>query len=485
MIKIINGCEYSMKKFDKSTIKQINEIDLDKINTENAPDIINFLMNVIEGLFSELTEAREELQRLGNKLAYYENRNRPPKVKPSKEDNNNNDKLDLPKDSNNSRKKASKKENIKIDREEIIKIDKDKLPDDAKFKGYEDKIIQNILIKGDNVLYRREKYYSASEKRIYMAELPLNLKSTDFGPNLKALIASLYFDCRIPENKIIRLLGDFGVTMSEGTISNILIKENTDILAEEKNNIYIAGLESTIYQQTDDTGMRVSGKNHYVQIVCNDVYSAYFINENKKRETVADILKNGKDKVNFKIILADDAGQFNGIAEERGLCWVHEFRHYKKIKTVFLQNMKLINDFKSKIKDYYKKLKAYKKDPDEKTKILLSKEFDALFGTKTGFDILDERIELTKNKKAELLLVLEYPELPLHNNLSESGLREFVLKRKISFGTKNTYGTRAWENYMTISATCKKIGVNFFEYIKDIFSGNMQLPRLASLIKYK
>ena len=115
-----------------------------------------------------------------------------------------------------------------------------------------------------------------------MAELPLNLQNTDFGPNLKALIASLYFDCRIPENKIIRLLGDFGVTMSEGTISNILIKENTDILTAEKNNIYTAGLESTIYQQTDDTGIRVSGKNHYVQIVCNDLYSAYFINETIK-----------------------------------------------------------------------------------------------------------------------------------------------------------------------------------------------------------
>jgi hypothetical protein len=473
-----------MKKFDESTIEQINKIDLDKINAEDAPHIINFLMNVIEGLSSELVEVREELQRLRSELAYYK-KETGFKTKSSKKDDDNNDKLDSPKNSNSSWKKGSKKENIKIDREEIIKIDKDKLPDDAEFKGYEDKIIQDILVKGDNVLYKREKYYSASENRIYMAELPLNLQNTDFGPNLKALIASLYFDCRIPENKIIRLLEDFGVTMSEGTISNILIKENTDILTEEKNNIYTAGLESTIYQQTDDTGMRVSGENHHVQIVCNELYSAYFINENKKRETVAAVLKNGKDKVSFKIILADDAGQFDGIAEERGLCWVHEFRHYKKIKTVFLRNMQLVDDFISKIKDYYKELKAYKKDPDEKTKLLLSKEFDTLFNTKTGFDILDERIELTKNKKTKLLLVLEYPELPLHNNLSESGLREFVLKRKISFGTKNAYGTKAWENYMTISATCKKIGVNFFEYIKDIFSGNMQLPKLASLIKYK
>ena len=85
IVKIIKGGDYVMKKFDKSTMKQINKIDLDKINTGDTPDIINFLMNVIEGLSSELVEAREELQRLRNKLAYYEKGNRKPKIKPSKE----------------------------------------------------------------------------------------------------------------------------------------------------------------------------------------------------------------------------------------------------------------------------------------------------------------------------------------------------------------------------------------------------------------
>ena len=76
-----------MKKFDKSTIEQINKIDLDKINAEDAPYIINFLTNVIEGLFSELIEDREELQRLRNELAYYKKETNF-KKKPSKKDDN-------------------------------------------------------------------------------------------------------------------------------------------------------------------------------------------------------------------------------------------------------------------------------------------------------------------------------------------------------------------------------------------------------------
>lgn len=95
---------------------------------------------------------------------------------------------------------------------------------------------------------------------------------------------------------------------------------------------------------------------------------------------------------------------------------------------------------------------------------------------------MDERIHLTSNKKDELLTVLDHPEIPLHNNLAERGLRSIVAKRKISSGTRSKAGTAAWENYMTILETCKKQGVNFFEYIMDILSGKRTMPRLADLI---
>jgi len=40
----------------------------------------------------------------------------------------------------------------------------------------------------------------------------------------------------------------------------------------------------------------------------------------------------------------------------------------------------------------------------------------------------------TKVKKDRLLLVLKHPELPLHNNASELGVRQRVQKRDVSFG---------------------------------------------------
>jgi hypothetical protein len=88
--------------------------------------------------------------------------------------------------------KGSKNETIKIDREEILEYPQDKLPPDAEFKGYQEVIIQDIILSTDNVLFRKEKYYSPSEGKTYLAELPCGYEG-EFGPGIKALVISLYY----------------------------------------------------------------------------------------------------------------------------------------------------------------------------------------------------------------------------------------------------------------------------------------------------
>ncbi|MFZ2070191.1 MAG: transposase, partial [Halobacteriota archaeon] len=90
-----------------------------------------------------------------------------------------------------------------------------------------------------------------------------------------------------------------------------------------------------------------------------------------------------------------------------------------------------------------------------------------------------------KEKKEELLLVLRFPEIPLHNNPAELALREPVVKRKISNGTRSEDGKAAWENMMSILDTSRKQGVGFFDYVKDIYSGKRALTRLGHLISQK
>jgi hypothetical protein len=91
---------------------------------------------------------------------------------------------------------------------------------------------------------------------------------------------------------------------------------------------------------------------------------------------------------------------------------------------------------------------------------------------------------MRKNKK-ELLLVLERPEIPLHNNLSENDIREYVKKRKISGGTRSEEGRRCRDTFTSLKKTCKKLGVRFWDYLNDRLSGKNVIASLPILIREK
>ena len=136
-------------------------------------------------------------------------------------------------------------------------------------------------------------------------------------------------------------------------------------------------------------------------------------------------------------LMADDAKQFNFLAEHKALCWIHEGRHYKKITPFFHRHRICIRDFLTRFWDFYRDLLSYKNNPSEDLENQLSDEFDVLFSTKTGYDVLDRRISLTKAKKEALLLVLKFPFFPLHNNDAEGGAQHQARLRDIHLQTKN------------------------------------------------
>jgi hypothetical protein len=474
------------------SIKLIKQLNIDEINFNNPYETrakLESILDIVEKLYSENTKLQKEVQELKDYINQLKGEKGHPIIKPNtKGDSQETVNINAKMGQRPKKKwvKSTKLDKIKVDLVEVIKVDKSTLPPDAIFKGYHRRTIQNIHIKTDNVLYKLEIYYSPKEHTTYAAPMPEALKDTQYGPELKALVLSLYFDNRVTEHKITSLLNNSGIRISEGMISNILIKEKTEELTKEKESIYYAGLRSRSYQQIDDTGFRVKGTNQYLTIVFNEDYSAFFINPSKSKKTIKEnILKVNDHILPFDILVSDDAPQFDNIADERALCWVHEERHYKKLTPFLELYQQKVDEFRECIWNYYEELLHYKVNPREDKKNELSLKFDELFSTKTGYEELDERIQLTFRKKNQLLTVLNHPEVPLHNNLSEIGLRGIVVKRKISCGTKTDEGTKAWENYLTILETCRKQGIDFYEYVRDIFSGQRTLPQLSELILSK
>ena len=171
------------------------------------------------------------------------------------------------------------------------------------------------------------------------------------------------------------------------------------------------------------------------------------------------------------------------MTDELALCWIHEGRHYQKLDPVVPVHREYLAAFRERYWDYYGQLVEYRQSPSAKRADALAGEFDELFSTVTGYDLLDERISKTQAKRNRLLTALRYPEVPLHNNESELGARVSARRRDVSLHTKSQAGTRAMDTFTTIVQTAKKLFVNVYAYLFDRISGRLQLPSLAELIE--
>jgi hypothetical protein len=115
----------------------------------------------------------------------------------------------------------------------------------------------------------------------------------------------------------------------------------------------------------------------------------------------------------------------------------------------------------------------------------LADEFDEIFTTKTGYQCLDDRIKKTLDNKKELLVVLEYKNVPLHNNDAELAVRKQVRYRDITFQTRTKDGTIAKDVFFTIIQICKKWGINSYLYIMDRITKKYEYLKLGDLIYQK
>jgi hypothetical protein len=182
-------------------------------------------------------------------------------------------------------------------------------------------------------------------------------------------------------------------------------------------------------------------------------------------------------------LISDDAGQFNIF--QHGLCWFHAERKIKAFIPCNPAQVKDQEEILDKFWNLYQALKAYKIAPSEAQAKLLTAEFDAMTGFETKSAPLKKILAKLASDKEELLLVLKYPNMPLHNNLSERDIREYVKKRKISGSTRSEDGRRARDTFASLKKTGRKNGVNFWNYLLDRMSGLSKIPQLDQIVKLK
>ena len=180
------------------------------------------------------------------------------------------------------------------------------------------------------------------------------------------------------------------------------------------------------------------------------------------------------------VILSDDAGQFNVLLH--ALCWIHAERGIKALAMSNELQTKAVEWARNELWEIYKALRDYKNKPNQEDKIIIAKQFDDLCKTKTDYYSLNLVLKRLYNNRAELLLVLERPDIPLHNNSSERDSREYVKRRKISGSTRSDEGRRCRDTFASLKKTALKMGVSFWDYLIDRTTKKYAIPSLDQLV---
>jgi hypothetical protein len=482
----------------------------------------------------------EEIQLLKDEIARLKGQKPRPKIKPSILQNQ---KRSAKKKKRGKRAKKSKTKKLEI--HQVISIAPDHIPAASTFKGYQDYMVQDLIIANWNICYRRQRWQTPQGNYI-VGQLPDEISGSHYGASLTAFILYQYYGCHVTQPLIVEQLNELGVQISTGQVNNIIIK-NKERFHKEKDQILDTGLKISAHINVDDTGARHNGTNGYCTHIGNELFAWFKSTESKSRINFLSLLRgshcdyvineaaieymkqqalpkyqlakfenmiftNARKWKSFLFqhgirrkhhkriategalvgsiidhgwnrdlaIISDDAGQFNVLLH--ALCWVHAERAIEAISGFNDAQRQLIETAKNDIWLFYKQLKDYRRHPDQKNKVELEKQFDDLFGRKVGYAPLDKALRHIFRKKSELLLVLKRPDIPVHNNLSERDIREYVKRRKVSGSTRTESGRLCRDSFTSLKKTCRKLGISFWQYLLDRVEYKMNLPPLSVIM---
>jgi hypothetical protein len=253
--------------------------DISGLGLEELKALLVQASEEVARLKAENAELREEIARLKGLKGR-------PKLKPSGMEKA----ADSARNAGRKGRRGAKRTALAIDETRILKPDS--LPDGARFKGYEDFIVQDIVIKPWTVRYRRERWLLPSGKTL-VAALPKSV-SSHFGPELKRFVLSQYHQGQVTIPRLTAQLTGLGIDISKRQIVRLLsnkqdafLKENIEVLRE--------GLSSASWLTVDDTGARHKAKNGFCTHIGNDRFAFFATTGSKSRLNFLELLRAGRD----------------------------------------------------------------------------------------------------------------------------------------------------------------------------------------------
>ena len=143
-------------------------------------------LNVVEALSARVAALTDEVQRLRDEVSRLKGEQPKPHILPNKrtkqDHSSDRERREPPK----TWCKRAKLPELRIDRVAVGRLDRSTLPADAVLKDYQEQTVQDLVLHTETVLFRRERYASASTGKTYTAPLPAGYDGGAFGPTLRA-----------------------------------------------------------------------------------------------------------------------------------------------------------------------------------------------------------------------------------------------------------------------------------------------------------
>jgi hypothetical protein len=427
--------------------------------------------------------------------------------------------------------RGGKADRLTIAEERIIAAN---VPAGSRFKGYEDFLVQDLVLRPQVTRLRRERWLTPDGQTV-IAPMPAGIVG-HFGPELRRFVLFQYHQGQVTVPRLVAQLASLGIVISKRQVVRLLNAGQDGFLAEARD-VLRAGLRTAAWISVDDTGARHQHQNAACTQLGNDHFTAFATTASKSRLNFLEVLRAGyrdyvvnaealaymrqrnlagpviaqlaehpvhhfpdeaawqrhlerlgittltvaPDPVGIAtegavwgslkahgllpdtVILSDGAGQF--ALDRHALCWVHAERLVHKLDT-FTDRQHAAQQFvRALVWWFYADLKTYRRAPDRRRRHELRARFERIFRRRTGFATLDRLLARLHANKADLLLVLDRPEVPLHTNGSERDLRPQVIKRKISGGTRSEQGRAGRDAFLGLLLTCAKLGISFWDYL--------------------
>jgi len=323
----------------------------------------------------------------------------------------------------------------------------------------------NFFLKAKNTRYDIHRKYCRNCKSLVEPEIPNVLPHARFGLNLMLFVMYLKLGLRLPCEKI----ADFLITSYDVRISN---GEVIVILRQLANTFgdYYTHLEKLVklarVKHSDTTGWRVNGMNYYAWVFITAGVVLYKIRKRNNHKVGLAFLR----KQHGNVLVVDRHAAFRTLAEKAGfllqVCWSHILENSKGLAKDFGAEGLYVH---KRLKEIYALAKGLNhKGGEEMVEQLNGMVFELTQRHYKHSTVRKFLHTLFYRDGDGLFRFVTDSEISSTNNVSERELRQLVIIRKISNGSRSCRGAAATAMLLSIVQTLRFRKENVLQGLQQI-----------------